>query len=395
MKVKRFDIREIKDAERTAQGYVRAPAFATRIGVFKYRKADGSLLRELRLPDEVFKKESMQTLAGVPVTMDHPREMLDSANTKPFTVGWTHDTVEREDKFLKTLVTVFDQGAIEALERGKTQVSCGYTCELEEKPGVFDGEEFDVIQRNIEYNHLAIVDRGRAGPSVKIHLDAADAVLDEFETGKKGEIKMEKIMLGGKEFEVAPELAAALKAHMAEMEAAKGEMDGKMKEMEAMKAEKEKAMADMCEQKKAMDSLQAKFDTAQAELEKAKEVKTDEAAITEKVKARVELVRTAEKHCQGEQPKFDDMTDRQVKEAVVKSYHPTVVFDGKSDEYVNARFDSVLEVLSASEKKLAKIGGAKTPDGGEVSSADEARKKMIQNSMDGWKQPLSSVKAEK
>ena len=51
----RFDLAGLTGrAQRTPQGFLRAPAWVTRVGVFPYRRADGTVQRELRLPEEVF-----------------------------------------------------------------------------------------------------------------------------------------------------------------------------------------------------------------------------------------------------------------------------------------------------------------------------------------------------
>lgn len=410
MKVKRFDIQEMKGAVRTPQGFLKAPVYATRVGVLKYRKSDGSILRELRHPDEVFHPESMATLEGVPITNNHPREMVDSANARAYTVGWTGETVKKEDKFLKGLATITDRETISDIEKGKTQVSCGYSCELDFTPGTFDGEEYDAVQRGIVYNHLAVVDRGRAGPQVKIHLDSDDAVIDgpDWEScveqvkqkspdvnaesvctasvgkDKQGGTQMMKVMLGGKEFEVSPELHAALMAHMEEMKKPAADADAKAAEAAKM-AEEEKKKA---------EGAQAKADALEAEIKGLKEKNTDE-KVRDLVKARVALIASATKAHEGELPKFDDMTDREVKEAVIKSRCPGVELKDRSDEYISARFDAVCEIQSETAGKYAGVGAGKTPDPKDAKPKDsgEARVKMIQKSKDAWKEPLSVTKA--
>lgn len=178
--VQRLDIfeSELSSVQRTDEGFAHFFARATRIGVFLYRNADGSLRRELRHPDEVFKPESMKTLESKPITNDHPLNMVDSKNVREYTVGVTGQEVMQDGIFLKTKAIVMDQETInDVINKGKAQVSCGYFCEHIEKPGIYDGEPYDVIQTNIRYNHVAIVDVGRAGPEVKLRLDSGDAIM--------------------------------------------------------------------------------------------------------------------------------------------------------------------------------------------------------------------------
>jgi hypothetical protein len=41
----------------------------TRVGIFEYRRPDGSIRRELRLPEEVFAQESLASYKGKPVIL--------------------------------------------------------------------------------------------------------------------------------------------------------------------------------------------------------------------------------------------------------------------------------------------------------------------------------------
>lgn len=178
--VQRLDVFEsdLGNVQRTDEGFAHFFARATRTGVFQYRNADGSIRRELRHPDEVFNPDSMNTLASKPITNDHPQNMVDSKNVREFTVGITGDQITKDGNFIKAKAIIMDQGTInDIINKGKAQVSCGYYCNHDDTPGEYNGEKYDVIQRNIRYNHLAIVDVGRAGPEVKLRLDSNDAIM--------------------------------------------------------------------------------------------------------------------------------------------------------------------------------------------------------------------------
>jgi hypothetical protein len=173
VKAYRLDFGRFDAPEKTSQGYLKANAYVTRIGVFKYLLPNGSVRKELRPPDEVFDHNSLNSLSEVPVTNDHPPQMLDTRNTKKYAVGWTSRNVEKEASFVRTGVTITDQDTIDEIASGKKQeTSCGYTCALDENPGEWEGEEYDAVQRDIVYNHVAVVEQGRAGPSVRVHMDS-------------------------------------------------------------------------------------------------------------------------------------------------------------------------------------------------------------------------------
>lgn len=172
MKSQRFDVGELESPVRRDDGTIRADARLTRSGVFLYRNADGSLRREFRPPSEVFDSASLDSLRMVPVTMDHPRFAVDASNARKVSVGTTGQDVRQDGSFVRSTIAVNDQASITQMEAGKNQLSCGYHCTLDFTEGVTDeGEKFDAIQRNIIYNHVAIVDRGRAGPDVSARID--------------------------------------------------------------------------------------------------------------------------------------------------------------------------------------------------------------------------------
>ena len=95
---RRFDTTAVaRTPEFTPNGWLKADATLTRCGVFRYRNADGSIRRELRHPDDVFKADSLATLELVPMTNRHPPEqLLDGENAKVRQVGQVGDTIKRD-----------------------------------------------------------------------------------------------------------------------------------------------------------------------------------------------------------------------------------------------------------------------------------------------------------
>ena len=73
---------------------------------------------------------------------------------------------------LKGNIKVFSEAMANLIANGKKELSCGYRCRYEYAPGVFDGIQYDYVQREIRGNHLALVENGRMGKDV--------AVLDHF-----------------------------------------------------------------------------------------------------------------------------------------------------------------------------------------------------------------------
>lgn len=104
----------------------------------------------------------------VPVTADAPRQDL--------IVGAIGSEVEFLDPYLDADVSIWDAEAIAGIETDKIrEFSCAYHYVPIMSPGNYYGEPFDGIMTQIQGNHLALVESGRAGSDVL----AADSKLGE------------------------------------------------------------------------------------------------------------------------------------------------------------------------------------------------------------------------
>lgn len=178
-RAQRFDAGELSSPKRLPNGFLRADSFLTRAGVFVYRNLDGSERREYRPPDVVFSEDSLDTLRMTALTMGHPSRPVTADNARGLSIGSVGQDVRREGDRVRATITVTDGESIGTMARGRRQLSCGYWATVENVSGVTeDGEEYDAIQREIVYNHVAVVDRGRAGPDVAARLDAYDEGAD-------------------------------------------------------------------------------------------------------------------------------------------------------------------------------------------------------------------------
>ncbi len=96
--------------------------------------------------------------------------------------GVIGERVYYEDGVLYGNIKVFSQTMDELIRKGKKELSCGYRSKYEWQSGTYNGDQYDVIQRQIRGNHLSLVDEGRMGSEV--------AVLDAFTLDSKDVIHM-------------------------------------------------------------------------------------------------------------------------------------------------------------------------------------------------------------
>ena len=178
-RVQRHDFATGVQIHRTPQGGYRIDARLAKPGVFTYQLADGGERRELHLPDEIVRTDSLATLRGAPVTDLHPSEPVAANNWRHLAVGHVADDVRVEDGYVVAQVVIQDAGAVAKIDAGeRSDISCGYSCTLDETPGEFNGERYDAIQRGVRYNHVAIgpAGWGRLGRDVSLRLNGGDGI---------------------------------------------------------------------------------------------------------------------------------------------------------------------------------------------------------------------------
>lgn len=189
-------------------GWVQAEGYLP-IGVIEYSEVqvpDGRggtrPRRELLPPEEFCKPEVMDLFRVSPVLVGHPRTnggLVDTRTARGAMSGVVRELVAEEGRRRITLV-IHDQAAIDGLPE-QHQLSDGYEMDEDFTPGVWEGQPYDLAQRNIRPNHIALVDRGRAGQAAALRLNSAAA----------GEpMKKPKIRVNGRDYEVPEGLAQAL-----------------------------------------------------------------------------------------------------------------------------------------------------------------------------------------
>ena len=113
--------------------------------------------------------ETIKSFNAVPFTDEH--EMLGEGFTKydDKPAGGVLYNVKAENGGLYGDLKIYSEDLKEKIENGKKELSLGYLCEYELTKGVFNGQRYDAIQRNLRGNHLALVDKGRMGADVRVY----------------------------------------------------------------------------------------------------------------------------------------------------------------------------------------------------------------------------------
>jgi len=265
--------------KRTKDGFLAVRARSARTGVYQYtgREVDPENKHGLRdkavvnvLRDEatVFDTAAVQSFIGKPVTDDHPREAVTSANWRDHARGTVMGAL-RDGDYLAFDLLLTDAATIAKVAAGKRELSNGYGAELEY--GSFtssDGTICDARQARITGgNHVALVDRGRAGSECAIkdgfaHCDAITAdELDRLKanlTPSPQETRVKIQNLDGMPVNLSD--AAAVEAALTKLD---------QKVTEATEA-KDKALADVATLTTEKQQLDAKVTTLEKQVADAK-----------------------------------------------------------------------------------------------------------------------------
>ncbi|MBC1935187.1 DUF2213 domain-containing protein [Listeria grandensis] len=324
MRVQRYDISVITDSNmtETAEGYLTVRAPVTKPGVFPYMRGDGVKM-EAKLPDELFSASVLHSLNAKPVTDDHPAELVTSANYHKYYKGMTHTDAAVIDNKLFVSFTITDSEMIQKVKNGKRELSLGFSADIKDESGTYNGIKYDSVQRNMQINHLAIVDKGRVGSEASIRGDSAAFMIDSAGINKQGgNNNMAKLVLDSKEYEVDSAVKSRIDALEAQLAAEKFKSDS----IDTITGER--------------DGYKTKLETAESELATLKDSALTLDKVEEIAEARVAMINTAQNFL-GDSFDFKGKTEKEIKEAVIKTADSEFKADGKSDDYVTAYYDAM------------------------------------------------------
>lgn len=306
---------------RTPSGGARVPLFVARSGVQVYRGPDGREVREYRPDSEVFAPESLATLTGAPVTIGH-RGLVSPKNWRSVAHGAVTGAPERVEEsgvpFVSAHADLTSEESIAKADSGElAEVSAGYTCDVDETPGIApDGERYDRIQRSIRFNHIALgpVGFARAGRSARLRLD-----------GNESEDRT-MIKIGTESFDVSTDEGRA---------ACQTRIDGLASALTAANAATGEAAAKLAAAEAKADAERARADAATVRADAA------EKSVAERADS-VIAFRSDMRSVLGDSYDFAGKSDRQVRLDAIAAVEPTAKpREDASDDYVAAYLDAL------------------------------------------------------
>lgn len=132
-----------------------------------------------RPASELTSEETIESFNGVPFIDEH--EMIGEGFTKydDRPAGGVLFNVKANGGILTGDFKIYSEELQEEISNGKKELSLGYLCDYELTKGVWNGQRYDAIQKNIRGNHVALVNHGRMGSDVRVYdraitMDALD-----------------------------------------------------------------------------------------------------------------------------------------------------------------------------------------------------------------------------
>lgn len=340
-------------------GYLRVDGVAAKAGVMTYVQPNGEIRREYVPVETLRDADGLAMLAGSPVTVEHPPQLVDTNNASIYSKGSVSGEPRVDGGELKVGIVVTNADAIAAVQSGKRQLSPGYKVMLDFTPGEFEGAKYDAIQTKRFYNHLAIVGVARGGSECRLNLDGLNCAVEVPHPPHEAKSMATVQLKSGASVEVADASTAST---------IQNEINALAKRADA---------ADEMVKKSDMDELQGKYDALLAkfkeEEEKEDEGDKEEKADADQLGAFIETVEQARKLKSDLEIKVDG---KYLDATGIMAAALDIDGTDKSPEYIKGRFDSALELAAKNDiGKQREIKGDSVQHS--VSAVDQYRAKFF------------------
>lgn len=318
---------KVTSREVTDEGFLRVPGRVARTGIQQYLRKElqldgdpNAVVNVYRSPDEVFKAESLDSYNCADITIRHPGDLVNSKTYSSSSKGVVRGSGRQDGDFVVADLIIKDHEAIEAINNGMAELSAGYTAEYIAMDGTTEsGDNYQYIQRDIKINHIALIERARAGRQARI-----------FDNQPRDTTMTHKAKIGeGRSIEVQDEATALLVTDS---------FDGLTKAAKDAQAE--------------VQQKQAVID-AQAEEITALKLKTTDESIKDRVNAIAKVKDSAIKIA-GDAFVTESMDSLEIMRSAMEVARPNAVWADKSAPYVQAAFDMALESALASPESRNK-----------------------------------------
>lgn len=324
--------------EITPEGYLKCDACIAVPGILKYPKRV-----EYLPPEECFDDESIETAKLKPIVMDHAFDgiqynTIDAKNITQYQIGYSGENIKKDKGVIINVLITHKDSVDHILEKhreGKyVELSMCYKCSVVGISGETpDNKHYDAIQTKRRYNHLSVVEKGRAGQEVRLKFDKKGVNLMGKKIYTKNAIKLDSFSSDAINVSVTEENVEAF-------DRVTDKFDEAINVIEKQDTIIKNKISENSE-------LQAKYDQAQEISDTQKQTIADlrnpnseafQSILTER--------RALEQAAEMFKVDCKDLDNKSIKLAVIKN--TCEKFDATkeyADEYINGRFSAIVELF--------------------------------------------------
>lgn len=148
----------------------------TKVGIFPYlgrtispELEPDKIYQVLRPEEELTNPKTLKSLEEIPFVDEHTMIGKDFTPAEEKGIhGVTGKNVKVQGDLVTNDLIVFSDELKNLIDNGKRDLSMGYRCRYDLTPGEYKGQHYDAVQRDIIYNHIALVDEGRMGKECRV-----------------------------------------------------------------------------------------------------------------------------------------------------------------------------------------------------------------------------------
>ena len=122
-----------------------------------------------RPASELSKAETLASVKNIFLLLDHAPVTPDDVQPDRI-IGNVGEKVRWDGKYLRCNLNIMAKKAQDRIkDQSMRELSLSYAYKPELSKGVFKGQHYDIVMRDIRANHLALVEAGRAGSDVRVN----------------------------------------------------------------------------------------------------------------------------------------------------------------------------------------------------------------------------------
>ena len=138
----------------------------------------------------------LKSMIGKPLVVKHPKDFVDNKNYKDVIKGSIINAYNVDNDLLTDII-VYDKETQEMIDNGLREVSIGVTGTLSKI------DDLNYIKHPVNFNHIALVEKGRAGSDYRF-VDAMEDIVDKEEKITLSTSFFERLFGGKKEVAEEP-----------------------------------------------------------------------------------------------------------------------------------------------------------------------------------------------